>query len=173
MHFAPFTMAESHEILFKLAQTRQEFEGAARLFQEYAQFVGIDLSFQNFSTELQTIDKQYSKPQGALLLAYDGDHAVGCVAVRSWEGDIAELKRMFVQKQYQGKKIGQRLLEEILNIAKELSYTHVRLDTLPDMKGALQLYRLYGFYEIPAYRFNPIEGTIYMEKRLQKINHAD
>jgi hypothetical protein len=34
------------------------------------------------------------------------------------------------------------------------------------MKEAQHLYRAYGFYEIPFYRFNPIEGSVFMEKQL-------
>ena len=42
----------------------------------------------------------------------------------------------------------------------------MRLDTLPTMKAAIGLYKKTGFYEIPAYRFNPIEGTKYFEMAL-------
>ena len=155
------------DLLFKVAETPQEFAEGANLFQQYANFIDIDLSFQDFNDELKTIEKQYSKPQGTLLIAYDGTKAIGCVALRKWDNEIAELKRMFVLQEYQGHKIGQRLLQQILAIAQELRYKKVRLDTISNMKAALKLYRLYGFYEIPAYRFNPIQETIYMEKSLE------
>ena len=160
-------MTEPINISFKKAETQQQFAEATILFHQYAEFIGIDLTFQNFAQELKTIDKQYSKPEGTLLIAYDGAKAVGCVALRKWDSDTSELKRMFVQQEYQGHKIGQRLLQQILDIAQELNYKRVRLDTLSSMKPALTLYRLYGFYEISAYRFNPIEETIYMEKILE------
>jgi ribosomal protein S18 acetylase RimI-like enzyme len=73
---------------------------------------------------------------------------------------------MFVQPRYQGRKIGQELLQRILTIAVDLGYKRVRLDTLSTMHGALHLYRQYGFYEIPPYYHNPIEGAVYMEKQL-------
>ena len=160
-------MNEAPDISFKVAETAQEFEEGANLFQQYADFIDIDLSFQDFNQELKTIDKQYSKPQGTLLIVYDGMMAIGCVALRKWDNEIGEIKRMFVLPEYRGHKIGQRLLEQILDIAQELKYNKVRLDTISTMKAALKLYRLYGFHEIPAYRFNPIEETIYMEKTLK------
>ena len=160
-------MTEPINISFKVAETPQAFAEGASLFQQYAGYIGIDLSFQNFTDELKTIDKQYNKPEGTLLIAYDGAKAIGCIALRKWGSETAELKRMFVLKAYQGHKIGQRLLQQILVIAQELNYKKVRLDTLSNMKPALTLYRLYGFYEIPAYRFNPMEGTVYMEKILE------
>ena len=160
-------MKEPIDISFKVAETPQEFAEGAILFQQYAQFIGIDLSFQNFEEELKTIDKQYNKPEGTLLIAYDGTKPIGCVALRKWDIKTAELKRMFVQQEYQGHKIGRKLLEQVLQIAQALNYRQVKLDTLSTMEGALKLYRSYGFSEILPYRFNPIEGTVYMEKILE------
>jgi len=160
-------MSNSRSISFKIAETLQDFEQGASLFQQYAEFIGFDLSFQNFDEELNTIDKQYSKPVGSLIIAYDGEKAVACVALRRWDTETAELKRMFVLQEYQGHKIGLRLLEQILGVAQKLGYKKVRLDTISTMEAALKLYRSFGFYEIPAYRFNPIKETVYMEKNLE------
>ena len=60
----------AENILFKIATTDQEFEDGQNLFQQYAESLDLDLGFQDFPNELKTIDKQYSKPTGALLLAY-------------------------------------------------------------------------------------------------------
>jgi putative acetyltransferase len=73
---------------------------------------------------------------------------------------------MYVQTKYRGHQIGRKFLELSIDIAKELNYSKIRLDTLPGMTQAQNLYRTFGFYEIPAYRFNPITGTVYMEKTL-------
>ena len=136
------------------------------LFQQYADSLSIDLSFQDFTKELKTIDIQYNKPGGSLLLAYNEHIAVGCAGIRELDTDTAELKRMFVRTEYRRYKIGQKLLELSLDIAKVLNYSKIRLDTLPGMTQAQHLYRTSGFYEIPSYRFNPIKGTVYMEKIL-------
>lgn len=161
-------MTTTINIYFKLAETKEEFAAATDLFQQYAAFIGIDLSFQNFEEELNSIEAQYSQPGGALLIGYnDTSEAIACVALRKWDDETAELKRMFVQPAYQGHKIGYRLMEEIIAIAKKIGYKKIKLDTLSTMLGAIKLYRSYGFYEIPSYRFNPIEGTVYMEKVLE------
>jgi hypothetical protein len=43
----------------------------------------------------------------------------------------------------------------------------MRLDTLPSMTEAIAMYRTIGFVEIPDYRFNPVEGALFMEKALR------
>jgi len=110
--------------------------------------------------------KKVHKPRGVLLLAYRDNLAVGCAGIREFDKETAELKRLFVLKEYRGYKIGITLLELAIDIAKKINYKKIRLDTLPTMTQALNLYRSFGFYEIPPYRFNPIKGTIFMEKEL-------
>ncbi|MDD5571536.1 MAG: GNAT family N-acetyltransferase [Bacteroidales bacterium] len=154
------------DILYKIAETNQEFEDGKELFRQYADSLKIDLSFQDFSNELKTINQQYNKPKGALILAYKEGKAVGCVGIRELETDIVELKRMYVLPECRGNNIGQKLLELCIDTAKKLNYSKMRLDTLPDMTKAQNIYRAFGFCEIPAYRYNPVEGTVYMEKNL-------
>jgi len=106
------------DILFKIATTNQEFEDGRKLFQQYAESLDLDLGFQDFFNELKTIDQQYNKPKGALLLAYKNSIPVGCVGIREFDKDAAELKRMYVKTEYRKYKIGVKLLELSIEIAK-------------------------------------------------------
>ena len=153
-------------ILYKIADVPAEFEDAGKLFREYAASLSIDLCFQNFDEEKMTLDTQYNKPKGALILAYAEDTAVGCAGLRELDSQTAELKRMYVKKEHRKSGIGVRLLELILAKGIEFGYEKIRLDTLPDMQAAQALYRRFGFYEIPSYTFNPVNGVLYMEKQL-------
>ena len=157
---------ERKDIVLKRAVSEEMYRDGARLFREYTDDLHIDLSFQQFEEELNSLPRQYGAPSGALLLAYDGKEAVGCVAIRALEGEVAELKRMFVRPEYRGQQIGRLLLEGILLAAKDLGYRKVRLDSLLSLERALSLYRSYGFEEIAPYRFNPFEEAVYMEKVL-------
>jgi putative acetyltransferase len=87
----------AQNILFKTASTAEEFTEGRNLFMQYANSLEVDLSFQDFQTELDHIDKQYGGQGGALILAYKDGIAIGCVGIRELNKDIAELKRMFVQ----------------------------------------------------------------------------
>jgi len=161
------TVAIHHKnFSFKIATSDQNFNDARNLFQEYANSLDIDLCFQDFDNELRTIHQQYYKPKGALLLAYENEVAIGCVGLRELDKENSELKRMFVKTGYRGYSIGQKLLEQIINIARQLKYKKILLDTLPSMARAQKLYHSFGFSEIPSYRFNPIEGAVFMEKDL-------
>lgn len=151
-----------------LANSREEFTEAARLFREYAQWLNIDLCFQGFEEELGKLDQMYAAPAGGLLLYRDAQsgHCVGCVGVRRIDRETAELKRMYLHDAYRGLGIGKLLLSESLALAAKLGYQRVRLDTLNHMTPAMELYRQAGFYEIPAYYHNPEPGAVYFEKTL-------
>ena len=158
---------QSATIRFCIAHTAAEFDDARNLYQQYAASLDIYLSFQNFAAELSTLEAQYSAPEGAVILAYKDETPVGCVGIRKNAPGIAELKRMYVHPEYRRYKIGIKLLNMALETATELGYNTIRLDTLPTMIPAINLYRSVGFYDIPSYRFNPVDGAVYMEKKLR------
>jgi ribosomal protein S18 acetylase RimI-like enzyme len=140
---------------------------ARELFQEYAASLGFDLCFQSFEKELAELPGDYAPPSGRLLLAFHNDDALaGCVALHALESSqsICEMKRLYVRPSFRGHRIGQQLITAIIALAREIGYTHMRLDTVAGtMDKAIALYRSYGFKEIPSYRLNPIEGVLYME----------
>ena len=157
---------KENAITYKIANTAADFEESKNLFEEYALTLNIDLSFQNFENELKYINVKYNKPGGILLLAQIEAHSIGCAGVRKLDDETAELKRMYVRNEFRGRHIGVQLLERSLILAKELGYKKIRLDSLVNMTKAQELYRSFGFYQIPAYYNNPTVGVVYMEKVL-------
>jgi ribosomal protein S18 acetylase RimI-like enzyme len=143
-----------------------EVDAARRLLSEYAASLDIDLGFQDFASELERLPGEYVSPEGALLLAMDGDEAVGCVALRPFEPpSSAEIKRLYVVPAARGRGLGVRLAEAVLAAARAAGYARVRLDTLSSMQAAQRLYEGLGFTDIDAYRHNPHEAR-YLELKL-------
>ena len=65
-----------------LPATTQDIEEVRTLFGEYSRLVSEALCFQNFDQELEALPGSYAPPEGALLIARDGEKAAGCVALR-------------------------------------------------------------------------------------------
>lgn len=137
-------------------------EAARALFEEYQQALGVDLSFQGFATELETLPGEYAPPRGRLLLARADGAVVGCVAMRPLTSETCEMKRLYVRPQARAAGLGRQLAERVIAEARAIGYRRMCLDTLPTMAGAQRLYESLGFKNIPAYRHNPIAGTRFL-----------
>lgn len=132
------------------------------LITEYANSLGVDLSFQDLDHELATLAAFYEQ----IFVARDDHDVAGCVALRRIDDTICEMKRLYVRPAFRGHDLGRRLAEHIIEEARQRGYKRMRLDTLPTMTAAIPLYRSLGFVEIEPYRFNPVEGTRFMELAL-------
>jgi GNAT superfamily N-acetyltransferase len=143
------------------ADTAAAWGEARRLIEEYACSLNLDLSFQNFADELEHLPSEYGPPRGAFLLAQDDGLAIGGVGLRAFSGSTGEIKRLYVVPAGRGHGVGRALMLGVLASARELGYERLLLDTLPSMRDAQALYRSLGFRPIPAYRFNPVEGTAF------------
>jgi len=132
------------------------------LFLEYAQALGVDLGFQDFEREVAGLPGDYDP----ILIAHWNSEVAGCVALHGFDGEVCEMKRLYVRPEYRGHAIGRTLAERIMAEAREKGFARMRLDTLPMMGEAQKLYRSLGFTEIPPYRFNPIQGSRFMEAKL-------
>lgn len=158
---------DNKEILeiYEITDNRQ-LESIKELFVEYANSLGVDLAFQGFEEELNSLPGKYSLPEGCILLAEVNGYPAGSVALRKISQEICEMKRLYVRDDFRGLGIGKMLANRIIAKAKELGYSHMRLDTLPTMIAAQVMYKELGFYEIESYVYNPIEGTKFLEFEL-------
>ncbi len=153
--------------MIRRAVTPQDFAAAARLMQEYIDWLPFELDFQDFRSELTDVAAHYAPP-GAVFLAFDGgDELLGVVGVRPLGDDLAELKRMYVQEAGRGAGLGRRLAERAIDFARSAGYKAIRLDSdLESMPTANQLYDRIGFVDIPRYRDNPLRCSRFMELQL-------
>ena len=145
------------------ALTASQIEHVRALFREYHALLGVDLGFQRFEAELVGLPGVYAAPGGCLLLGTNGDTALGCVALRPMGSRVCEMKRLYVRPEARGGGLGRQLAREIIQRARQLGYTHMRLDTLDRLTEAMGLYRNLGFRETAPYYDNPLPGVIYWE----------
>lgn len=144
-----------------------DFDAARALFLEYAAWLQEDLCFQGFEQELATLPGKYAPPDGRLFLACCDGKPIGCVAVRRFDAESGELKRLYVQPDHRGHGIARALGAAAIDAARATGYRRVVLDTLDRMTAARELYAAAGFREISAYYPNPIPGAQFMERVLR------
>lgn len=140
------------------------------IFREYAQGLGIDLSFQDFDAELAGLPGVYAAPAGALLLALVDGQVAACGALRPLPDvdypDACEMKRLFVRPGFRRFGLGRLLAQALLDRAAAAGYSSMLLDTLDEMESARELYASLGFQEIAPYYYNPIPGAHYLKVAL-------
>ena len=128
-----------------------------------------------FEAELRGLPGKYGRPQGLLLLALDGERAVGCVAYRDLGAGVCEMKRLFVDPSCHGKGVGRALVSRLIVEAKSAGYRVMRLDTGPHQSEAQGLYTRSGFRIIQPYYDMPEEmrsWLVFMELDLAKAQNA-
>jgi ribosomal protein S18 acetylase RimI-like enzyme len=149
------------------ATSEDDLDTARTLFREYAESLDFDLDFQDFEAEMQALPGPYAAPTGAILLAEADGDAAGVVAVKPLDEDgVCEMKRLYVRPDYRRRGIGHALARAVIDVAEDLGYDVMRLDTVASMTAARSLYRSLGFERRDAYYHNPLPGAVYMEKSL-------
>lgn len=121
------------------------------------------LGKQGFDEELKHLQEKYGMPKGRLYLALADGKPAGCIGLRRIDDKNCEMKRLYVRPQFRGQKIGRRLVETIIKVAREIGYQWMLLDTFPFLKSAILLYKKMGFYEVESYNNSPMEDLVYLK----------
>jgi carbonic anhydrase len=150
-------------------------ENVRQFFRNYAAWLGVDLSFQNFDQEMASLPGAYAAPQGRLFFAEVDGRPAGCVGVRPLPDSdgVCEMKRLYVTPEERGHGVGNALAMAAIRAAKEIGYKKLMIDTLPSMRMAVKLYRELGFTEAPAYYQTPIEGTMFLALDLENWSEEE
>jgi GNAT superfamily N-acetyltransferase len=104
-------------------------------------------------------------PSGRWLVAYHNGEPVGCAALKRLGPTTAEIKRVYVAPQARGRGVARALLARLEEIARDVGYTTVRMDTGARQPASVALFRSIGYEHIPDYNGNPV-AAYWFEKRL-------
>ncbi|MBD3170480.1 MAG: GNAT family N-acetyltransferase [candidate division Zixibacteria bacterium] len=85
------------------------------------------------------------KPGGFILFARFNGKIIGTTAVKKHEGDIYELTKMGVTREYRGCYAGRKLTSKALEKLREMGVKKVVLQTSKKLKTAIKLYESFGF----------------------------
>ena len=118
------------------------------------------------------VNNQVNTPEYKMYLIHHtpDNKYIGMGAIRKHTKSIGEIKRMYVVPEYHGKGYGLQLLKFLLETAKSLGYTKIRLDTLQFMKNAQRIYDYVGFTEIPPFAESEVPAKLSHIMKYYEIN---
>jgi putative acetyltransferase len=137
--------AETRSVEICPVESAEALAQVRALFEEYWNSFGFTPCFQNFSSELAGLPGAYAPPDGRLAIAFVAGIPAGCVALRRFDENRAEPKRLYVRPQFRGLGIGRALLDWVIAEARAAGYAELVGDSMPVMREALAMYERTGF----------------------------
>lgn len=112
---------------------------------------------------------QLDKIQQAIVVYDEDNKLIGGGAIRKYDDENIELKRVFVHTEYQGQGIGSRLVSMLIEWAVELGYNRMILETGELLAESCAVYKKLGFKVIPNYGpYVDMPESLCMARELKK-----
>ncbi|WP_324721513.1 GNAT family N-acetyltransferase [Salinimicrobium sp. HB62] len=122
---------------------------------------GEDHSFYDQFNKLTTINH--------VVVLYENEIPVACGAIKHYDPETAEVKRMFTKEESRGKGMAGKILSELESWAMELNYRRWILETGVNQPEAIKLYNKSCYHRIPNYgQYAGVEKSFCFEKLLQE-----
>ena len=113
-----------------------------------------------------TIEQNIIANEGEILFCMVDQEIAGTVAMIKVTDDVYELAKMAVDKQFQGMKLSNLLMEACINFAKSKKVKKIVLLSSTKLTPALTLYRKFNFKETPLGENDYARADIQMELEL-------
>jgi putative acetyltransferase len=117
------------------------------------EFSAVGAGFAINDPEVDCMSRTYSVPGAAFFVVEMDGRVVGGAGVAPLAGGdpgVCELRKMYFLEEARGLRMGERLLRQCLDIARNLGYRVCYLETLKGMEVAQRLYEKVGFHRLPA-----------------------
>ena len=99
------------------------------------------------------------------LVAYWNEIPVSCGAIKEYDEGTVEVKRMFTNERYRGRKIATQILAKLEDWTKELGYKRCILETGKKQPEAVKLYQKTNYQIIENYgQYAGVENSVCFEK---------
>ena len=109
-----------------------------------------------------------------VIVVYEENRVIGGGAIRRYDDETIELKRVFVHTEYQGRGIGSRLVSLLIEWAAELGFRRMILETGELLAESCAVYKKLGFKVIPNYGpYVNMEESLCMAKPLPLLCRKD
>lgn len=96
--------------------------------------------------DLDDIEQSYVQRGGVFYVLEAQDGAlIGSYGLYPTDPGVCELRKMYLHRDYRGRGLGRRLLEDALAHARQSGFHKVTLETASVLKEAIRLYTSYGF----------------------------
>ncbi|MBP2628170.1 MAG: GCN5-related N-acetyltransferase [Firmicutes bacterium] len=104
-----------------------------------------------------------------VVLAYEDNNPIGCASFKFYENGVAEVKRVFIKKEYRRKGISKHLMSLLEKRAIEKDFYKLVLETGASLVEAMGLYHQIGYTIIENYgQYKDMKESVCMQKLLQK-----
>ncbi|MGC6285741.1 MAG: GNAT family N-acetyltransferase [Polaribacter sp.] len=101
------------------------------------------------------------------VVAYVDGKPAGCVAIKEFDENAMEFKRMYLRPEYRGKSIAEQIITELESWALELGYQKTVLETGERQVEAVRFYHKMGYELTLNYgQYIGMENSSCFEKQL-------
>jgi putative acetyltransferase len=156
----------SPEIAITKVASAADVTAVADLFYEYvfmlARVHHVDVTYQDFAGEMASFPDRYE----ALFLARVNRAPAGAIALKRLSETECEVKRLYVRDAFRGLKLGEQLVERLIEEARARDYKIMRLDTHASMDHARALYARFGFAPSDAHNEPGNPDTMFFARKV-------
>lgn len=124
-----------------------------------------------YDKNLDTLSDSFQQPGAAYWVVEMDGQVVGCGGIyptANLPQGYCELVKLYFDEAMRGKGLGKKLINLCSETALQLGYTHLYLETMPELTIAVPLYERLGFEYLPGPLGNSghTDCTIWMTKKL-------
>lgn len=127
----------------------------------------LGMSREQDEADLVAVDDVYLRRRGEFLLGFIGERLVAMGGFKRISDDLAELKRMRIAQDVQGRGYGTLLLRELERRAIQSGIRTLCLDAARRRSLTLEFYRKHGYQEIGQSFYGAVE-TVQFKKALEE-----